>query len=50
MSLITYITVRFDSVNDLNDVHRVITRTLQRILIRTNRILQLADSLDAHAA
>jgi hypothetical protein len=50
MSLITYITVRFDSVNDLNDVHRVITRTLQRILIRTNRILQLADSVDAHAA
>jgi hypothetical protein len=50
MSLITYITVRFDSVHDLNDVHRIITRTLQRILIRTNRILQLADSVDAHAA
>lgn len=50
MSLITYLTVRFDHVQDLNEVHRVITRTLQRILIRTNRILQLAESVRIQAA
>jgi len=50
MSLITYLTVQFDHVKDLNEVHNVSTRALQRILIRTNRILQMADEVAIKAA
>jgi hypothetical protein len=50
MSLITYLTVHFEHVKDLNELHRVSTRALQRILIRTNRILQMADELGIKAA
>lgn len=50
MSLITYLTVGFDHVSNLNEVHQVITRALQRILIRTNRILQLAEAIRIKAA
>lgn len=50
MSLITYLTVHFDHVKDLNEVHNVSTRALQRILIRTNRILQMADEVAIKAA
>lgn len=50
MSLITYLTVHFEHVKDLNELHSVSTRALQRILIRTNRILQMADELGIKAA
>lgn len=50
MSLITYLTVHFEHVKDLNELHNVSTRALQRILIRTNRIFQMANELGVQAA
>ncbi len=50
MSLITYLTVHFVHVKDLNELHSVSSRALQRILIRTNRIIQMADEVGIKAA
>lgn len=43
ISLITYPVVSFEHAADLNDVHQVVSRHVQAVLIRSNRLIGWAD-------
>lgn len=43
MSLISYQQFSLQQHNTLNDIHQMVTRNIQRILIRTNKIIRIAD-------
>ncbi|MFU8860632.1 MAG: hypothetical protein ACNA8K_09420 [Cyclonatronaceae bacterium] len=50
MSLISYLDYELSGTTDLNDIHRFVGRRLQQILVRTNKIILMADKSFADAA
>jgi hypothetical protein len=50
MSLISYFDYELSGINDINDVHRFVARRLQQILVRTNKVMMLADESFMEAA
>lgn len=50
MSLISYLDYEFSGITDLNDVHKFVGRRLQQILVRTNKVIMVADKSFIEAA
>lgn len=43
MSLISYFDYDLDAINNLNDLHAFLGRRLQQILVKTNKVIMVAD-------
>lgn len=51
VNLISYFQYTLEDMNSLNDVHEFVSRCLQELLIKSNRVLQIADkTLESQAA
>ena len=51
VNLISYFQYTLEDMNSLNDVHEFVSRCLQELLIKSNRVLQIADNtLESQAA
>ncbi|MEL7834983.1 hypothetical protein [Fodinibius sp. Rm-B-1B1-1] len=51
VNLISYFQYTLEDMNSLNDVHEFVSRCLQELLVKSNRVLQIADqTLESQAA